>query len=229
MIKEAIILAGGFGTRLQSVVANIPKPMALVNSKPFLSYILDFCAAQGIKKVILAVGYKHKVIQDYCKTRYKDIEIDYSIEESPLGTGGGIKKALQKCNSKNVLILNGDSFLRFSLDEMNSAHKSAKSKFTMALKPMKNYDRYGTVEIDKENKLIAFKEKEATKQGLINAGVYLINRAAFNQLAFADIFSFETEFLIAYIQKWKFNGFISDGMFIDIGIPEDYEKAQKLF
>jgi len=229
LITEAVILAGGFGTRLQTVVKDIPKPMASVNGKPFLSYILDFCIQQGVIKVILAVGYKHKVIQDFFGNNYKGLSIGYAIENEPLGTGGGIKNALIHCVTRQVLVLNGDSFLEMDVKEMYAKHSAYNSKFTLALKPMKNFDRYGAVETNQNHEVVAFKEKEYQKEGLINAGIYILDKEAFDQLTLPDKFSFETDFLVPYLKKWQFRGFIAEGMFIDIGIPEDYEKAQKLF
>jgi len=229
LISEAVILAGGFGTRFLTVVKDIPKPMAAVSGKPFLGYILDFCIAQGIQKVILAVGYKYEVIQDYFGSNYQGIDIEYAIENEPLGTGGAIKNALQHCKTLQVLILNGDSFLEMSLVDMNNLHETSKSKFTLVLKPMKNFERYGAVEIDKNDVVVAFKEKEPKNDGLINAGIYIIDKGAFMQLPLPEKFSFETDFLMPYLEKWQFKGFVATGMFIDIGIPEDYEKAQGLF
>ncbi|MFX0195930.1 MAG: sugar phosphate nucleotidyltransferase, partial [Candidatus Hodarchaeota archaeon] len=110
MVKETIILAGGSGTRLQKVVQDVPKPMADINGSPFLEYLLCYLNKQEIKKVILSVGYKYRVIQDYFGTEYKDLVLEYSIEKEPLGTGGGIKKALNLVKSDDVYIINGDTF-----------------------------------------------------------------------------------------------------------------------
>ena len=130
MVKEAVILAGGFGTRLQSVVADVPKPMAPVNGKPFLQYILDYCIKQGIERVVLSTGYKHEVIFSFFGTQYNTITIQYAHEQEPLGTGGGIQFALQKCIDENVVVLNGDTFFDVDLQALESQHISAQSELS---------------------------------------------------------------------------------------------------
>ena len=150
-----IILAGGFGTRLSTVVKDVPKPMAPINGKPFLHYIFEELQQQQIQKVVVSVGYLKEIIQAYFKTEYLGISIEYAIEEEPLGTGGGIKKAFEKIEN-DAYILNGDTFFDIPL----SALKNTSSDISIALKPMFQFDRYGTVAVDAEHRVISFNEKK---------------------------------------------------------------------
>ncbi|MDD5570233.1 MAG: nucleotidyltransferase family protein [Bacteroidales bacterium] len=227
---EAIILAGGFGTRLKKIVCDIPKPMASVNSKPFLEYLFDYLIHYKIKNVILSVGYKHEIIKKYFGNKYKNIEIKYATEKEALGTGGGIKFAMKYAKSNEVLILNGDSFFNINLKDFLSFHKKNKSGLTITLKFLKNVSRYGTVNIDKQNRIFGFLEKRTkTKSGYINGGIYLINKNIFKNTGLSGKFSFEKDYLEKYCHKRKIYGFVSKDYFLDIGIPEDYEKAQTEF
>ncbi|QGQ98486.1 D-glycero-D-manno-heptose 1-phosphate guanosyltransferase [Paenibacillus psychroresistens] len=222
---EAIILAGGLGSRLRSVVADVPKPMAPINNQPFLKYLMDYLDKEGITKVILSTGYKHEVIEACFGSRYKDIEIVYSIEDQPLGTGGAIKKALDKVTSENVFILNGDTFFNVNLQQLLEKHLELNSLLTFSLKPMTQFDRYGIVKTNAD-RIVAFTEKMYCESGNINGGVYVAQSSLFNQLDLPDKFSFETDYMVRYVEELNFNALISDKYFIDIGIPEDYSKAQ---
>jgi len=236
MTKEAIILAGGLGTRLQKVVGDIPKPMADINGKPFLAYLLNFLIEQGIEKVILSVGYKHEVIKSYFKDRYKSLKIEYSIETEPLGTGGGIKKAAGLSGSETVFVLNGDTFFNISLEKLLLFHHANRSDITIALKPMRQFDRYGSVNINEENRITGFstkggyasggEEKKYKDFGAINAGVYVLNKSLFDEMKLPERFSFETDVLKRHYADKRFYGMEFDRYFIDIGLPEDYEKAR---
>ncbi|RMA93310.1 nucleotidyltransferase family protein [Hydrogenothermus marinus] len=227
MLKEAIILAGGLGTRLRSVVKDVPKPMALVAGKPFLEYILDYLNNNSLKRVILAIGYKSDIIKSYFGNSYKELTLKYSEENEPLGTGGAIKQALNFSVENDILILNGDTFFNIDLIKFYEFHLAKKSNLTIALKKMENIDRYGTVEIDKDRRISGFSEKKYVKKGIINGGVYILNKPFFLSLNFVNKFSFEKDFLEKYYNLYNFYGFISKSYFIDIGIPEDYEKAKK--
>ena len=228
MVKEAIVLAGGLGTRLRRVVKNVPKPMAEdVSGKPFLQYILDYLSNFGLKKVILAVGYRYEVVLKYFGKKYKNLSLIYSIEDEPLGTGGAIKKSLSLVSENDVLVLNGDTFFKIDFLKFFEFHKTKKADLSIALKPMENFDRYGTVKIDKQNRIIGFKEKEFKKYGLINGGVYLFKKEIFRNINLSEKFSFEKDFLEKFYKKLNFLGLPFDDYFIDIGIPEDYERAKK--
>lgn len=219
---EAIILAGGFGTRLRQVVSDVPKPMAPINDNPFLVYILDYLSEYNFEKVILAVGHKSKYIKDYFKDSYKGMQIIYSEEDSPLGTGGAIKKAILECKTDDVFILNGDTYFDVDLLKMKNFHQQSKAEITIAVKKMFNYDRYGSVIIN-DNKVINFIEKKSTKEGIINGGIYLFNKKLMCEVT-DEIFSFEKVILESL--KYNIYAFESNGYFIDIGIPDDYRKAQ---
>jgi len=221
---EAIILAGGLGTRLRSVISEIPKPMAPINDKPFLEYILDFLNNQGIKRAVLSVGYKWEVIKEYFGDKYNNIELIYNVEKERLGTGGAIKDSLKLINEKQVYVLNGDTYFNVPLKEM----KLYDSLIQLALKEMKDFDRYGVVEIDEERKILNFKEKTYYEEGLINGGIYLMNKDIFDSFELPKKFSFE-KFLEKNFKKLIATGKKFDGYFIDIGIPESYQKAKKYF
>lgn len=222
---EAIILAGGFGTRLSDIVSDVPKPMASVNSQPFLKYIFNYLLENGVKHVILAIGYKAETIQEFFGDFYQDIKVTYSIEGTPLGTGGAIKKALECCKDEEVFIVNGDTYFDVNLKEMKNFHREKKSYLTVAIKSMSDFDRYGSV-IVKDNKIVQFVEKKKTIQGKINGGTYLLNQKIFDSMK-RDFFSFEK--VILENGGYEIYAFESNGYFIDIGIPEDYYKAQKYF
>lgn len=225
MINEAIILAGGFGTRLTSV-KDIPKPMAPINEIPFLQYLLDSLNKFGITKIHLAVGYKYEVIENYFGHQYKNCQLNYVVEDTPLGTGGAIKKALENVISEEVFIINGDTFFQVNFKEMYSFYKSTNSIATLALKPMLNFERYGTVEMNDENRIVKFSEKQYCKQGLINGGVYILKTHLFDELKFPEQFSLEQDYFEKQYANQQISGYINDSYFIDIGIPSDYEKAQ---
>lgn len=223
---EAIVLAGGFGTRIQSVVADVPKPMAPVAGKPFLYYILHKIVKQRIKRIVLAVGYKRESIINHFGSNFESAEILYSVEDEPLGTGGAIRKALQSAEGDDVLIINGDTYFDVRLNELLSFHQQGSFDLTMSLKPMENFDRYGTVLVDNK-KVVGMVEKQPSDKGLINGGVYVIKRSLLNKYPVNTKFSFETDFLEKEINNIEIGAFISEGYFIDIGIPEDYARAQK--
>ncbi|WP_307993425.1 nucleotidyltransferase family protein [uncultured Clostridium sp.] len=217
---EAIVLAGGFGTRLKEVVSDVPKPMAPVNGKPFLEYLIKDLGEKGIRHIILAVGYKKEIIKEYFKNRYENIEITYSEELTPLGTGGAIKKALKLAKEADIFIVNGDTFFDVDLKRMKEFHTEKKSTLTVAVKEMENFDRYGSLVI-KENRIMEFEEKKKKDKGKINGGIYLIDKEKF---IFPKEGNFSFEEYLSNLTKGNIFAFKSDRYFIDIGIPEDYFK-----
>jgi D-glycero-alpha-D-manno-heptose 1-phosphate guanylyltransferase len=227
MIRSAIILAGGFGTRLQSVVKDVPKPMADIAGKPFLEYLLRHVSQQGIEKIILCVGYKWESIREYFGDRFQEVSIQYSIEDQPLKTGGAILKAVRSLDDHESFVFNGDTFFDLDLPFFCQLHEHAGGLLSVALKRMNNFDRYGAVRTNSENRILEFEEKRFHEAGNINAGVYLLNRRLFDQRSFPEKFSFEKELMERYCREMKFFGFPFDGYFIDIGIPEDYSRAQQ--
>jgi D-glycero-alpha-D-manno-heptose 1-phosphate guanylyltransferase len=232
MLNTAIILAGGFGTRLQTVVSNLPKPMAPVNGIPFLNYQLQYLKHFGVKKIIFSVGYLFEKIQAYYKSEFNDLQIEYVIEEKPLGTGGGIRLALEECTDDLALVLNGDSFFDVPLTDFIRLHQTGSAQFSLALRKVENSARYGTIEVNTANNRIrSFKEKaNMVHAGLINGGVYILEKQLFLTHTPADInFSIEKDFFETQLEPLNLNGYTFEGYFIDIGIPEDYHKAQHDF
>jgi len=223
---EAIILSGGLGTRLKSVIDDMPKPMAPIGNKPFLEYILDFLMHQGVTRVILATGYKREKIENYFGTFYGKLSLDYSVETEPLGTGGAIKQAFLKVDGERAFVLNGDTFFDVHLGELLKTHVSMKADITLALKPMKEFNRYGAVIIEKDW-VTEFKEKEQADFGKINGGIYIVEKSVFEKLHMPYKFSFETDLLVRNMDKLKIGSLTMDKYFIDIGIPEDYLRAQR--
>lgn len=221
---DAIILAGGLGTRLKGAVSNLPKVLAPVNGKPFLDillHILDRSEKTG--KVILAVGYMaDKIIERYRDSNAYRFRIAFSVETDPLGTGGAVKKALGYSETDNVLVMNGDSYVEVDLEEMFAAHSARNAALTVVIKEVPDAGRYGRVLIDAGGRVVSFEEKRVDAgSGYVNAGVYLLNRNLFEKVEEEKAFSLEKELLPAILGEAVY-GFVSQGKFIDIGIPETY-------
>ena len=223
---ECIVLAGGLGTRLRGAIGDFPKCMAPVNDQPFLHYILNYLQQQSCTRLILSLGYKHEIITEWLRTQTIPFAIDFVIEYEPLGTGGGIRLALQKAKSQHVYVLNGDTFFKVNLHEMYQFHIQQQAGATLALKPMQNFERYGVVNTDDKHCVLTFEEKQYRAQGNINGGIYVLNKDFVMQKKLPAKCSFEKDFFEAFVHEKHFSAFISDSYFIDIGIPEDYEKAQ---
>jgi D-glycero-alpha-D-manno-heptose 1-phosphate guanylyltransferase len=230
MIKEAIILAGGLGTRLNTVVKDIPKALAPVNGKPFMDYQLDYLQVFGIEKVILSVGYLHAKIINHYGDKYDDIAIEYAIENEPLGTGGGLKLAMEKAEDPVVFVLNGDTFFHIDYMKLLNAHRSKESKFTIVLREVDDVSRYGCIERDENRRITGFWEKnKKSGPGFINGGVYVVNKRFFMLQGLPDKFSLEIDFFEKIYKTEKIYGILCRRYFLDIGIPEDYAKAQDDF
>ena len=276
---EVIVLAGGLGTRLRSVVHEIPKSLApisglrrpffseaykkadascekgLFSGRPFLGYLLDWLVEQGVDHVVFSVGYLREQVIAYVQGHQWPLSYDFAVEETPLGTGGGIRLALGLCREDKVFVVNGDTFYPVALREM-----PFDKAITLALKPMKDFDRYGAVTVTvlpasasptsagnyfsgrcPKNQfseavanpthadamlVTAFQEKKHCAEGLINGGVYAIDRTRLDMRSLPEKFSFEKEVLEPGAAIGEIGGWVSDAYFIDIGVPEDYEKAQ---
>ena len=227
MLKEVIILAGGLGTRLSETVPGIQKCMAPVNGRPFLDYIIRYLQRHHLKHFIFSLGYRHENINEFITRHFAGLNCSYSIEDSPLGTGGAIQKALSFAKDENVLILNGDTFFNVDLTALLHLHDMKKADCTIALKPMKNFDRYGCVDLSDENAVLAFREKQTYTEGLINGGIYIVNRTSILKEQLPEKFSFEKDYLEKFVVQRKIYGQVHDEYFIDIGIPEDYFRAQE--
>lgn len=227
MIKEAIILAGGLGTRLRKAVPDLPKCMAPVAGRPFLFYVINYLRSQGVEKFIFSLGYRHEAIEAYLASQFKTLAYQCVIEEEPLGTGGAIQLACSKATEKNVVVTNGDSIFKADLHTAAMFHDRHMAECTLLLKPMKEFDRYGVVELDDEWLVKSFKEKQYYKSGTINAGLYLLHTGKFLDEEFPDKFSFEKDYLEKMYPVRRIYGQVQDGYFIDIGIPEDFQRAQQ--
>lgn len=225
---ECIVLAGGLGTRLSKVINDRPKCMANVAGRPFLHHIFNYLKKEEIKHVILSIGYKFEVIQEWVKKTNWPFKISFAIENTPLGTGGAIKYALDFTDENDVIIINGDTFFDINLSLFFNKHIFSKAELSIALKPMANFNRYGNVLLNSNNKVISFSEKKHCYIGQINGGIYLIkNKNLF--ASFTNKFSFEEDFLCKNHEHHKIYGVIFDEYFIDIGIPEDYQIANRYF
>jgi D-glycero-alpha-D-manno-heptose 1-phosphate guanylyltransferase len=223
MTFDVIILAGGLGTRLRSVVADLPKCMAPVNGRPFLDILIERLRRQGAGRIILSTGYLSEVVEDWVRTHHPGEDILFSREETPLGTGGAILKALAFSEREDVLVCNGDTLFDVDVASLYTFHRSQGGECTIALKPMRDFERYGTVELGEDGWIRAFREKEPCQEGLINGGVYVINKASLLSESFPEKFSFED----GYLAKRRIAGMVQDAYFIDIGVPEDFERAQR--
>lgn len=223
---EAIILAGGLGTRLRSVVSDLPKCMAPVAGNPFLYHVIKYLRQQGVTRFIFSLGYLHQLIETYVQQYFPGIEATFSVESEPLGTGGAIQLACSNAHNENVLVVNGDTLYKADIPALFSFHLQQKANCTLALKPMQHFDRYGVVTIDGSGLISSFKEKQFYESGLINGGVYVLNRKEFLQQQLVAPFSFEKDYLEKQTGSGKLFGLKQEGYFIDIGIPEDFERAQ---
>ena len=226
-ITEAIILAGGLGTRLKSEVPDLPKCMAPVAGKPFLDHVIQYYLGQGIQRFIFSLGHLRQVIEDFLHRHYGGLQYTVVTEDSPLGTGGAIKNAMADARSPYPLILNGDTLFEVSLEEMERHVASLLPECALCLKPMQQFDRYGAVEMDAGLVIQSFREKRFYESGLINGGVYALDRKRFTARNLPDIFSFEKDYLEHFCREGSFTGLVQDRYFIDIGIPEDYKRAQQ--
>lgn len=229
MFREAVILAGGFGTRLSHVVSDVPKPMAPVYGKPFLTYLIDRLVEAGVSRVILATGYKHECIETYFGTQYRGVEIVYSNEDTPLFTGGAILQAAAKIQSDEFVVLNGDTLFDIDLQKLYEFHTQRHANLSIALRYVTDTSRYGSVTCVNDN-IIAFHEKtESAGAGDINGGIYAIDTAWLTSLDLPTKFSFEKELMQPLAGDPHFYGLRFNTYFIDIGVPEDYYRAQEEF
>lgn len=229
MIEQAVVLAGGFGTRLQKVVQDVPKPMALIKGRPFLEYQLNYLKKYGIRHIVFSVGYKHEFISKHFGHHFEGLKIDYAVEEEPLGTGGGILNAMQQVTGA-AFVVNGDTLFDINLKDFHQKHYTAKADISLALRKVKDVQRYGSVKVNAYGRIAGFREKGSAKgEGFINGGIYLIEKHFFEANDFPQKFSMEKDCFEKYYKSHPFYGFAFDNYFLDIGIPEDYQKAQDEF
>jgi NDP-sugar pyrophosphorylase family protein len=229
--SDAIILAGGKGTRLQGVISDIPKPLAPVNGRPFLDILLSqLNQVQAIQRVVIAAGYKsEKIVERYQGSSAYRFSILFSEERELLGTGGAMKKALPLTSGDCVLILNGDSYVGVDIEGLFRFHRKNHARISIVLKEMDNANRYGLVTVDSRYRILRFEEKRPQEtRGLINAGIYFLDRALFDKVPENRVVSFEKELLPDMIRDSAY-GFVAAGEFIDIGVPESYRAAEQFF
>lgn len=200
--------------------------MAPVNGRPFLFYVINYLRSQGIEKFIFSLGYKHEVIEAWLDEQFSTLNFECLIEKEPLGTGGAILASCYKASEKTVLIVNGDTIFKIDLAKAWVQHQKHSSDCSLLLKPMENFDRYGVVELNEDDSVKSFKEKQFYKTGLINGGVYILDTEAFLAEELPSKFSFEKDYLEKFFETRKIYASVQDEYFIDIGIPEDYLRVQ---
>lgn len=222
---KALILAGGKGTRLRSVIGERPKPMALIGGRPFLCYLLDRLADAGLCDVTLSLGYKADVIRAYFGTRYRGLDLRYVEEASPLGTGGAIRAALSGQGDTPYLVMNGDTIFDVRYRELFECWRGRPRHIAVAATRLADCGRYGRV-IVRDGILTGFMEKASGGEGLVNAGLYILTEQNLRADEMPRQYSFETEFLQRHLAALAPTAFISSGYFIDIGVPDDFRRAQ---
>ena len=225
---EAIVLAGGLGTRLRGVVDDIPKPMAPVHGRPFLAFVLDQLVDSGFHTVILATGYRHEAIRSHFGAAYRGLALVYSVESEPLGTGGAIRLACSHAQARDVFVLNGDTYLALDYRAMMDAHVRAHAQLSLAVCEVPDVARYGVLDVT-AGIVCGFREKGRAGAGLINGGTYVLGGALRDRMPKRAAFSFEHDLLAPEVRAIAPLAFPATGLFIDIGVPEDYAKAQEIF
>lgn len=221
---EAIILAGGFGTRLRAVVADVPKPMAPVAGRPFLEIVLNMLRRHGFKRVVLSLGYMADTVVSHFGSRYEELELVYEIENTPLGTGGAVRAALQHCHDDHVFIFNGDTFLDLEVSLVEAVWQRNHHPVIVA-REVQDTARYGRLLVVDEL-VMGFSEKGMNGPGLINAGCYVLPLHSLDSFEVGRRFSLETEYFMCSVPQLQIDAFVTNGHFIDIGVPEDYVRAQ---
>jgi D-glycero-alpha-D-manno-heptose 1-phosphate guanylyltransferase len=223
-MKEAIVLAGGFGSRLRALVSAVPKPMADINGRPFLEIVLDKLVAGGVERVIISLGYMAEVVMDHFGPIYKGLEVVYEVEETPLGTGGAIRQSLARCFSDHILVLNGDTYVELDQKELGAFYSQVQKPTVVACE-VDDVSRYGKLKIV-DGLIRGMAEKESSGKGYINSGVYVLPVNSLDVYEPGSTFSFEDGYLKIQAESGNLHLFRTKGKFIDIGIPEDYLKAQ---
>lgn len=221
---EAIVLAGGFGTRLREVVPDLPKPMAPIAGRPFLEILLCSLARKGFTRVVLSLGFMAEKIIAHFGNDYLGMELVHEVESQPLGTGGAIRAALARCVDDHVFVFNGDTYLDLEVEDLERVWQSGQRPL-IVVREVPDTARFGRVELC-DGRVNAFLEKGKSGVGLINAGCYVLPTHALDSFTLGRSFSLETEYFIKYLHRIRFDGFVTHGRFIDIGMPDDYALAQ---
>lgn len=224
---EAVILAGGFGKRLGTLISDVPKPMAPIGGRPFLEILLKRLSEKKFQHIVLSLGYRAEQISSYFKSEYAGMKLDYVVEQEPLGTGGALRLAFSECRGDPVFIFNGDTFIDLEIDDMLQTWKQFGCHPIIVARRVEDTSRFGVMKTD-GNLVTSFCEKGRSGSGLINAGCYLFSKNILDKYELLTAFSLETDFLVSEVHKTSFVFFETQGLFIDIGIPEDYRTAQSL-
>lgn len=223
-VSEVIILAGGQGTRLQSVTGGLPKCLVPIGETPFLHILITLLQQQRITHFVFALGHAHEVITRYLQEHFPDLSISISVEATPLGTGGALRKAIGMAHTPNVAVVNGDTLFTGDIASLAQWHWSQSAIVTIALKTMYQVDRYGSIATDAASRILSFDEKKYYPKANINCGLYIINCPAFLADTPEHPFSLESEYLEPYADAKAFYGLVQEGYFMDIGIPEDWHR-----
>ena len=226
---DVLILCGGQGTRMRPVLADKPKILIDLGGKPFLDILLKNLATQGFQRIILSVGYlKEQIINHFATNTDKKIQIEFATEDTPLGTGGAVKKAKSLIKSDNFLIMNGDSLCLVDYQKFYENHLDKGALISMVLNKVADTSDYGEVKLDDGNKIVNFNEKGGGKKsGLISAGIYFMRKNIFSYMPKESNFSLEYDFFPKILDKPCY-GFVSEEEFIDIGTPKKYKRASQL-
>lgn len=232
-ITAAVVLAGGLGTRLRSVVSDVPKPMAPINGKPFLEYQLDYWIAQGVNHFVLSVGYRNEVIYGHFAESYRGVKIQYAIESEPMGTGGGLLLAASKLEAhKSFLVLNGDTFFEVQLEKLRGFHRQHHSMWTFSLFRTNETKRYMGMNISERGEVVSLQAgQDKSTNVLANGGVYLVDQRVLEicEKSAGQKASLEDDILLDLLgKKVGLYGYECDGRFIDIGVPTDYFRAAEI-
>lgn len=226
---HAVLLVGGMGTRLQSVVPSTPKPLAPVGNKSFLQLLVRQLRSQGIRNLVMCTGYlADQIEEEFGNGHDWDVAIHYSKEPQALGTAGAVKLAERYLPSNSdFFVMNGDSFLELDFRQFIRFHREHGGLISIAVRKVENAMRYGTVELEKPNRIIAFTEKTGRQApGIVSGGVYVFNRAVLQHIPDGPA-SLEKDVFPGLLKHGVY-AFEQHGMFIDIGTPEDYARAQEL-
>lgn len=223
---EAIVLAGGFGTRLRRVVADVPKPMAPIAGRPFLEILLNSLAQKGFSRVVLSLGFMAEMISGHFGSRFAGLDLVYVVENAPLGTGGATRLATTACTQDHVFVFNGDTYLDLEVQQLERQWQANRHPIVIG-KQVQDTTRYGRLVVD-GTQITSFAEKGIANAGLINAGCYVLATSALAKFPVNQPFSIETDYLVPEVAYATVEVFVTRGMFIDIGIPEDYSRAQTL-
>jgi D-glycero-alpha-D-manno-heptose 1-phosphate guanylyltransferase len=223
---EAIVLCGGFGTRLGTITRNTPKPLLQVAGRPFLAHVLDKLCVPEVNGFILATGFKAEQVSAVIQSEWQGRPVKYSVEMHPLGTGGAIRLAMENFSLDQAVVVNGDTFFDCDLSSMIDRFEEGPWATRMALRAVDDCKRFGRVQISSNGRVVGFGEKEYEGPGLINAGVYIQRRTPLEQYG-SRPFSFEADYLARLDPAWPIQGFVKDGYFVDMGIPEDLERARR--